>query len=95
MHFQDDRQISNFDFKFSNFSESKTSVNGIIFGAETIAIEAHPPYLNMFFNNAGAIWFFCQYYPNLKKQLMNITAKLIRVWNKRDNEKYHLIGVKG
>ena len=42
MHFQDDFNIKgypNFDFKFSNFLDSKTSGNVIIFGAGRIAVE--------------------------------------------------------
>ena len=42
MHFQDDFNIKrypNFDFKFSNFLDSKTLGNVIIFGAGRIAVE--------------------------------------------------------
>ena len=42
MHFQDDFNIKrnpNFDLKFSNFLDSKTLGNVIIFGAGRIAVE--------------------------------------------------------
>ena len=42
MYFQDDFNINrypNFDFKFSNFLDSKTLGNVIIFGAGRVAVE--------------------------------------------------------
>ena len=73
MHFQDDFNINrypNFDFKFSNFLDSKTLGNVIVLRARTIAVEnltwsyngykyyvnvSNPFFLNTFFNNAGGI----------------------------------------